>query len=79
MPDGLWAFGYVSCLLLIWKEKNNTFWIVMAYISFIVFEYLQNIKIIGGTADIYDILIYIVFASLAIVINSLTTSKKIKS
>ncbi len=76
LPDGLWAFGFVSCLLLIWNEKINTFWMVMAYSSFIVFEYLQKIEIIGGTADVYDIFVYFAFSSLAIVVNKLTVLKK---
>lgn len=72
LPDGLWAFGFVSCLLLIWKEKINAFWMVMAFCFFIVFEYLQKINIIGGTADVYDVFVYFTFAFLAIVINKLT-------
>lgn len=76
LPDGLWAFGFVSCLLLIWKEKVNTFWLAIAYVSFIVFECLQKLEIIGGTADIYDIFVYFAFATLAVVINKLIIFKR---
>jgi len=69
LPDGLWAFGLTSCILIIWDRKINLLWIFLTVCLFFVFEFFQALNIIKGTYDINDIFIYLSFGLFAIIIN----------
>jgi hypothetical protein len=69
LPDGLWAYSLVSCLLIIWNRRIKTFWLVLIFILYVVFEGFQYFKVINGTGDYLDILIYLVFSTIPILIN----------
>ncbi len=70
LPDGLWAFAFVSSILIIWDREINKLWLGIAFISFILFEFLQGIHIIAGTGDYKDIVCYLAFSFLALIINN---------
>lgn len=76
LADGLWAFAFVSCLSLIWKGKINRAWIFIAIISFFSFELFQKFQIIGGTADLNDVLCYFVFSAIAILTDKYSSKRK---
>ncbi|OXA79129.1 hypothetical protein SAMN05444397_102370 [Flavobacterium aquidurense] len=61
LPDGLWVFSYVSFILYQWENKiksENLVWIFIIPIISITSELGQIIKIVPGTFDITDLLMY---------------------
>lgn len=76
LPDGLWAYGLTSCILIIWDRNLNFFWISMIMLLFISFELLQSLNFIQGTGDLFDIVIYIIFGLFAIGVNQFKNIKK---
>ncbi|MNQ59568.1 hypothetical protein D3C85_738190 [compost metagenome] len=62
LPDGLWLFSYVSLILYQWKNDikyENLFWIFSVPTISIISELGQIIKIVPGTFDIIDLLMYL--------------------
>ena len=59
--DGLWAYSFISSILIIWERKLNTAWIAITFIISGSIELLQHYQIIFGTGDIFDILTYFIF------------------
>ena len=74
LPDGLWAFSLTSCILFIWNGEINLSWLISIATLFVVFELMQSIHLINGTADINDIIIYFIFGSLALITNQILKS-----
>ena len=68
-PDGLWAYSFISIILIIWDRRINYFWILVVFIFSIIFELLQYYHIINGTGDIWDIVTYFIFFAIAIMTN----------
>ena len=79
LPDGLWIFSYLSLALYIWKNElksENLFWIFSIPIIAIGSEIGQLIKIIPGTFDIIDLIIYVLGTILPFIIfKKLVTHK----
>ena len=69
LPDGLWAYALISCLLIIWNRQINIFWISLIFITFLLFEALQHFHFIRGTGDWLDIIIYISFSIITLFTN----------
>jgi len=61
LPDGLWAYSLISCMLIVWNRKIHALWISLVFVLFFVLELLQYLGIISGTGDIFDIFIYFAF------------------
>lgn len=71
LPDGLWLFSYVSLILFMWKneiKQENLFWIFIVPAISISSELGQMIKIIPGTFDFLDLLMYLIGTSLPFII-----------
>lgn len=71
LPDGLWLFSYVSLVLYVWKNKisqGNLFWIFIVPIVSITSELGQIIKIIPGTFDFLDLIMYLLGTALPFII-----------
>lgn len=66
LADGLWAYAFVSALLLLWNERINMAMILAATSAFFGFEYAQGCGILPGTGDKLDVLVYFVSGILAI-------------
>jgi hypothetical protein len=63
LPDGLWLYSFLSCVLFIWRKNLSigfVLWSSVAIISAIISEYFQRIKLIPGTYDLYDLIAYII-------------------
>ncbi len=71
MPDSLWAFAYLSALFIVWDRKIKVGWIIVVCLSFFVFEYLQFVEIINGTADYLDLICYFASALVAFIVNQI--------
>lgn len=69
LPDGLWAYALTSMLLIIWNRNYNKQWLYVIAFTFCIFEILQYLHIIPGTADYWDVIVYFVFFFLALLIN----------
>ncbi|PIF30804.1 hypothetical protein CLU81_1254 [Flavobacterium sp. 9] len=70
-PDGLWLFSYVSVVLYLWKNEiryENVFWILIVPIIAIMSELGQILKIVPGTFDIIDLLMYLLGTTLPFLI-----------
>ena len=69
LPDALWAYGMISCMLIIWQRQFNLLWLGLSFAFFIVFELLQHTGVIYGTADPLDVVVYCLAGSIALVLN----------
>jgi hypothetical protein len=69
LADGLWAYAFISCMLITWDRKFNLTWIVLTIVISILFELFQFWHLVAGTGDIWDVVIYLLFFSLALLIN----------
>lgn len=69
LPDGLWAYGLTSSLLIIWNRKINIIWISIIFIIFLLFESLQHFHFISGTGDWFDIIMYFSFSTISLLTN----------
>jgi len=71
LPDGLWLFSYISLILYLWKNElknENFFWVFSIPFISIFSELSQIIKIIPGTFDIIDLLMYLLGTILPFII-----------
>jgi hypothetical protein len=71
LPDGLWLFSYVSLVLYLWKNElksENIFWVFSVPLISIISELGQIFKIIPGTFDIIDLLMYLLGTILPFII-----------
>ncbi|PWB25196.1 hypothetical protein DCO46_09670 [Flavobacterium sp. HTF] len=62
LPDGLWLFSYVSLVLFLWRNEikhENLFWIFSIPIISITSELGQIIKLVPGTFDLSDLVMYL--------------------
>jgi len=69
LPDGFWAYAFISSILIIWNREINIAWITIVFIISTCFELLQYQHKIPGTGDIADIIVYFVFFTLALLLN----------
>lgn len=62
LPDALWLYALMSSLTAIWGEKlftNGRFWLLITIVLSIGSEIAQYFRLIPGTFDLWDIIIYI--------------------
>lgn len=69
LPDGLWAYAFMSAILIVWNRQVNRMWVVIPFVTAVVFEWLQQQEIISGTGDWMDVGVYFLFFLLALGIN----------
>lgn len=69
LPDGLWAYSFLSSILIIWERKLPFSWIAIVYVFFGVFEYLQGFGWLPGTGDSNDVFTYSAFSCFALLAN----------
>lgn len=77
LPDGLWLYALLSSLYFIWKNENTIIkysWLLTVILLSILSECLQLEKVITGTFDYFDILIYI-FSALIFFFHIFFSSK----
>ena len=68
-PDGLWAYSFLSALLIIWSRQINLAWIAVVFFLAVSFEVLQYFHWIAGTGDHNDVIIYFSFSGAALCVN----------
>lgn len=77
LADGLWAYAFISTILIIWERQINIIWILIAFMIAVCFEVLQHYHAIAGTGDVYDVITYLLFFIIALLTNSLFKTKRI--
>ena len=81
LPDGLWLSSYVCLVLLIWKNKINSesaVWIFGMPIMAIMSEVGQFFKIIPGTFDWMDMIMYVLGTAFPLEIYRRTRTNNFK-
>lgn len=78
LPDGLWAYAFASCLLITWQRHIHIAWMLVMAVLFIALELLQYWGILPGTADMADIVVYLLSAVAAIFTNPFFKLKMIQ-
>jgi len=80
LADGLWAFAFLSALIIVWNRKVPALWVTVAILVPILFEYLQYTEFIPGTGDLLDIAAYFTFYGIAIFVQqSLLNTKPLSN
>lgn len=69
LADGLWAYSFISFMLIVWERKIMPLWIAAVFATSICFELLQYYRLVQGAADICDIVSYFLFFSIALFTN----------
>ena len=69
VPDGLWAYAFCSCVLIVWERKIHWPWIVGAMLLSVVYEVCQHYHVIAGIGEVRDVMTYFLFFSLALLSN----------
>ena len=80
LPDGFWMFSYMSLILYLWNNelrRDNFFWIFILSIIALLSELGQLLKIISGTFDIVDLLMYLLGTILPFMIYKKSITIKI--
>jgi hypothetical protein len=78
LPDGLWAYAFISSILLIWGRVIHWTWIILAFLTAVGYEVLQYQHVIPGTGDIKDVITYFVFFNIALLLNSFFKAMQFK-
>jgi hypothetical protein len=73
LSDGLWAYAYISAILITWNRKIHLPWIITIFLSAIAFEFMQYRQWVPGTGDIWDVVTYFIFMACAIKSNQFFT------
>lgn len=69
LADGLWAYAFLSTLLIIWERQIPKSWLFIPFIVAVSFEALQYLHIINGTADVLDIATYFISFIISLLLN----------
>jgi hypothetical protein len=75
-PDGLWAYAFLSAILIIWNRQLNYVWLFISFLLAAVFELLQHYHLLAGTADVADIMTYFLFMGAGLFSNRFLKQKK---
>lgn len=69
-PDGLWAYAFLSVILIIWDRIVNPFWLTAAFLFALLFEVFQYVQLVRGTADTIDVIVYYTCFIIALMLNN---------
>lgn len=69
LPDGLWAYAFGSCMLIVWDRKIRWAWMAGAMAVSVVYEVCQYCHLIPGVGELRDVMTYLLFFSLALLAN----------
>jgi hypothetical protein len=69
IPDGLWAYAFASCMLIVWDRRIHWPWIIAAMTLSVLYEIGQYYHLIRGIGEVKDVLTYFLSFSLALASN----------
>jgi hypothetical protein len=67
--DALWAFAFMSLLLIVWERRIPRLWIAAPFVLALSYEGGQWSGFLPGTADLWDLLAYSLFFCIALFLN----------
>ena len=70
LADACWAYALMSAILIIWDRNINKTWVLVTFLIATGFEHLQFIHVLPGTGDLIDVITYIIFFIITIILNS---------
>ena len=70
LADALWAYAFMSLLLIVWERKPNVVWMTAPFVIAAGFECLQGRHLIAGTGDVADVAVYFFSFILSLYFNS---------
>jgi hypothetical protein len=70
LPDGLWIYSFTSAILIYWYNdiKKTKLWLLIPFITGVLTEILQGLKLFPGTFDNFDLSFSVLGISLSIII-----------
>ena len=71
LPGGLWLYSYTYAIGLSWKnviDRKNIFWYILPLFVSIGSEFGQYFKLVKGTFDWHDIVLYALFTAIALLL-----------
>jgi hypothetical protein len=69
VPDGLWAYAFGSCMLIVWERKIHWPWIAGAMAISVLYEVCQYYHLIAGVGELGDVITYELFFAMALLSN----------
>jgi len=75
LADGLWAYALMSGMLIIWDRTIPILWLFLLMLVAVTFELFQHYNLIAGTGDIYDVVTYMLFYAVTLLLNHFFKSK----
>lgn len=72
LPDALWMFALILLIVTIWDfdfTKSCIAWIIISFLTGVLFEILQKLKMINGTFDYIDLIFMIIASILPILLT----------
>jgi hypothetical protein len=75
LPDGLWAYAFISAILIIWNRHIHPAWLIIVCLLAAGFELLQYLQLINGTPDIIDVVVYLICIGLGVIVNHFLQEK----
>jgi hypothetical protein len=70
VPDGLWAYAFGSCMLIVWERRIHWPWIIGAMFISVAYEVCQYYHFIAGVGEFRDVMTYFLFFSMALLSNA---------
>jgi hypothetical protein len=70
LPDGLWAYAFISCLVIIQDRTISPAWVAAAFLVAGGFEGLQYCGAVAGAGDPWDVAVYFLFFTASLLLNS---------
>jgi hypothetical protein len=67
--DGLWAYAFMSMLLIVWERKLPRSWIPAPFLVATAYEAGQWGGFLPGTGDVWDLFVYGVGFSFSLLLN----------
>jgi len=77
LPDALWFYALLSSVMFIWEyktSKNFIRWFVLILLLCLLSELFQQLKLIPGTFDYKDLIVYVIAALLSLLQLSKTNN-----
>ena len=79
LPDFLWAAALCSGLFALWPLGINGFiWGIITFLYGALWELLQLFSVVKGTADLIDVMLYLMAAFAVVMINYFLKTRKEK-
>ena len=77
LPDFLWAMAVMNTAVFIWEKKFPMIYVYMLFALPFLSEIMQVFKLVPGTFDWYDLLVYVIVFIFVLSIKKRTHEKEV--